>query len=76
MRSPRHRHIIQSIIGAEIDNRDKVLQTLAPALRPVAVTYCGERILLNNRQRIERLGDGGPMLLCDECLANLPLIRG
>ena len=67
-------HIIRDIIGAGIDLRNKVLQTPGDPIPPVAITFCGRRIVLHNRQRIKRAGDGDVTLLCDECLSNLPVI--
>ena len=65
-------HIIRTIIGAGLDKRDKVNKADANA---EAVTNCGIIIPINNRQRIARLGEGDPMLLCDECLSRLMLIE-
>lgn len=65
-------HIIRTILGAGLDKRDKVNKADANA---EAVTNCGITIPINNRQRIARLGEGDPMLLCDECLSRLMLIE-
>ena len=69
-------HIIRDIIGGHLDGRDKVQQTHEPTIPPVAVTMCGRRLVVRNRQRIERFGVGSTDLLCTECVASLPLVEG
>jgi hypothetical protein len=71
------RHIIRDIIGGGLDARDKVRCAREDDTTPlVAETFCGRRLVIHTGSRVPRLGDGDPMLLCDDCLASLPLIEG
>ena len=67
-------HVIRTILGASVDLRDKVRLAVGDS-HPEAITCCGVVIPVRDRQRIARLGEGDPMLLCDNCLSRLMLIE-